>query len=178
MAREALLDRGPLPPENIHRIHGEDDPPHAAAAYARELQSVFGGDADRGRTRGPPLGPATGFDLILLGMGGDNAHTASLFPVKAAVREQVRWVMAEYIDEVAMWRVTLTPVVINAAKNVTSLVAGAGKAEPRREVLQGPFEPDRLPAQVVQPTHGQLTWLVDQAAASGMLPLDTTSAFR
>lgn len=165
MAREALLDHVPLPPENIHRIHGEDDPPHAAAAYARELQSVFGGDAERGRTRGPTVGPATGFDLILLGMG-DNAHTVSLFPGKAAVREQTRWVRAEYIEEVAMWRVTLTPVAINAAKNVTFLVAGARKAEPLREVLQGSFEPDRLPAQVVQPTHGQLTWLLDRAAAS------------
>jgi 6-phosphogluconolactonase len=65
-----------------------------------------------------------------------------------------------------MWQVTLTPVVINAAKNVTFLVASAGKAEPLREVLQGPSEPDRLPAQVVRPTHGQLAWLLDQAAAS------------
>ena len=159
MTREALLDRVPIPALNVHRIHGEQDPKDAAEAYARELQAVFGGDAEKG---GPP---AEGFDLIFLGMG-DNGHTASLFPGLQAVLEQHKWVMAQYIEVVTMWRVTLTPVVINAARNVTFLVSGSGKAERLREVLEGPYQPEVLPAQVIKPRNGQLTWLVDRPAAA------------
>jgi 6-phosphogluconolactonase len=151
MVREALLDRLPIPPGNIHRIHGEDDPPRAAAAYERLLRDRLGGDR--------------GLDLILLGMG-DDGHTASLFPGQAVVREKARWVVAEYVAAAAMWRITFTPVVINAARNVSFIVSGAGKAERLREVIKGPFAPESLPAQIVDPTRGHLTWLLDEAAAS------------
>jgi 6-phosphogluconolactonase len=158
MAKEALLDHVPLPPENVHRMRGEDDPTRAATEYGQELQRVFGGDPDGGP-------PPAGFDLILLGMG-DNGHTASLFPGTAAIHEQKRWVMAVYAEAVSMWRLTLTPAIINDATQVTFLVAGQAKADTLRQVLEGPYQPDLLPAQVVKPTHGRLTWLLDQAAAS------------
>lgn len=157
MAREALLDAVPIPRSHIHRIRGEDDPEQAAADYEQALHTFFGSGAG-----GPP---AAGFDLVLLGMG-ENGHTASLFPGSAAVTEQVRWVMAQYVEAVAMWRITLTPVVINAAKNVTFLVSGVDKAERVREVLEGPLQPKILPAQAIRPAHGQLVWLVDKAAAA------------
>ena len=35
------------------------------------------------------------------------------------------------------------------------------------EVLEGPREPQRLPAQLIQPATGKVTWLLD-AAAAGM----------
>ncbi|MGH2585100.1 MAG: 6-phosphogluconolactonase [Dehalococcoidia bacterium] len=158
MAKEALLDHVPLPPANVHRMRGEEDPAQAAAQCGRELQAVFGGDAEGGA-------PPAGFDLILLGMG-DNGHTASLFPGKTAMHEEKRWVVAEYIEAVSMWRITFTPVLINAAATVTFLVAGTQKAEVLHQVLEGPYQPDVLPSQIVKPVHGQLVWLLDQAAAS------------
>ena len=159
MARTALGERVPLPPANIHRIHGENPPEQAAAEYAQELERAFGGDAQKG---GPPT---DGFDLVLLGMG-DNGHTASLFPGMAAVTESVRWVMAQYIEVVGMWRVTLTPVIFNAARHVAFLVTGADKAEMLAKVLEGPYQPIVLPSQIIKPTQGELRWLVDAAAAS------------
>jgi 6-phosphogluconolactonase len=151
MAREALLDRVPLPPANVHRLHGEEDPATAAADYERELRDVVAG---RGRV-----------DLVLLGMG-DNGHTASLFPGLTAVHEHQRWVVAEHVAEVGMWRITMTPAAINAAAEVVFLVSGAGKADMLARVVDGPRDPSTLPAQVVAPTNGQLRWLVDAAAAA------------
>ena len=76
--------------------------------------------------------------------------------------------MADYVAEVSMWRVTLTPVVINAAAEVVFLVVGPEKAAMLKRVLEGPVEADRLPAQVVAPGAGRLRWLVDAAAASAL----------
>jgi 6-phosphogluconolactonase len=157
MAREALLDAVPIPQKNIHRIRGEDEPDSAATAYERELKTFFGTGHD-GKT------PATGFDLVFLGMGGDG-HTASLFPGSPAVRETVRWVLAQYVEAASMWRITLTPVIINAARNITFLVSGSDKAPRLREVLEGPEQPELLPAQAIKPVQGRLLWLVDAAAA-------------
>ena len=146
MAKEALLDRVPIPPDQIHRIHGEDDPQKAAAEYERELRALLG-----------PL------DLVLLGLGEDG-HTASLFPGQPAVHEAERWVMTVPAPTGDMWRVTLTPAVLNLAGNVTFVVSGASKAQRLAEVLEGPFNPDLLPAQAIRPPQGRLTWMVDEAA--------------
>jgi 6-phosphogluconolactonase len=159
MVRTALLDQVPLPAANIHRIRGEEAPEQAAANYAGVLQRIFGGDAAAG---GPP---PEGFDLILLGMG-DNGHTASLFPGLAAVTETVRWVMAQYVEVVGMWRVTMTPVIINAARQVAFLVSGAQKAEMLQRVLEGPYQPVVLPSQIIKPAPGELHWLLDAPAAA------------
>jgi 6-phosphogluconolactonase len=163
MARAALLDHVPLPAANIYRMHGEEPPVQAALLYEAELRACFGGNAAAGQSR------ADGFDLVLLGMG-DNGHTASIFPGLAAVTEPTRWVLAQYVEVMEMWRVTLTPPVINAARHVAFLVSGAGKAEMLRRVLEGPYDPVVLPSQVIRPTGGDLHWLVDEAAAALLKP--------
>lgn len=160
MARETLLEAVPIPMSNVHRIHGEQDPEKAAAAYEKELRTFFGVNATDGS-------PRLGFDLILLGMG-DNGHIASVFPGLSAVNERQHWVMAEYVEVVSMWRITLTPVVINAAKNVLFIVSGAEKAERLHSVLEGPFQPAVLPAQIIRPARGRLLWLLDKAVAGGL----------
>ena len=160
MAREALLDHVPIPASQVHRIRGEDPPQVAAEAYERTLRTLFATPV------GPPRPePGARFDLVLLGMG-DNGHTASLFPGLHAAREAERWVVAESVAEVGMWRITLTPVVLNAAAEVVFLVAGADKAAMLHRVLDGPVRPDALPAQVVAPHDGRLRWLVDTDAAA------------
>jgi 6-phosphogluconolactonase len=160
MARVALLSRVPIPPQQVHRIRGEDEPHAAAAAYEALLRGLLG-------TAGPDGPPERGADLVLLGMGSDG-HTASLFPGLEAVHERVRWVVAERGGAGGLWRVTLTPVVLNAARAVVFMVLGAGKAGALREVLEGPLAPDRLPAQAIRPARGHLIWLVDSTAATAL----------
>src|SRR6266436_1958958 len=116
MARETLLDRVPVPAANVHRIHGEDDPATAAEVYEATLRTLLR------------------IDLVLLGLGEDG-HTASLFPGSAAVHERTRWVMAARASAASLWRITLTPVVINAAAEVLFIVSGAAKAGILRRVL-------------------------------------------
>jgi 6-phosphogluconolactonase len=151
MANETLLSKVPIPGEQIHRMRGELPPPQAAADYERQLREFFGDE--------PPS-----LDLILLGMG-DNGHTASLFPGLSAVHEQQRWVVAEHVAEVGMWRITLTPLVLNQAREDLFLVAGTAKAHMLRQVLEGPYAPDERPAQVIRPAIGEVFWMVDAGAA-------------
>lgn len=159
MVREALIDRVPLQPHNVHRIRGEAPPEQAAVAYERLLREFFG----QGES------PARTFDLVLLGMGRDG-HTASIFPGSQAMTETRRWVMPVHVEKPReMWRVTLTAVVLNAAADVTFLVAGADKASRLRQVLQADAEPRPvLPAQLVKPIRGALHWMVDAAAATDL----------
>jgi 6-phosphogluconolactonase len=155
-ASAVLLDRVPLPKENIHRMRGEIEPTQAAAEHESLLKQFFGVSEVNSEVR---------FDLILLGMG-DDGHTASLFPGTAAIHEQTHYVIAHYVEKTGNWRITLTPRTINAAANVAFLVSGENKATRLHEVIDGPFQPDQLPAQIVKPTHGNLAWLVDQPAAA------------
>ncbi len=153
MAYEALLRHVPIPEQNVHRMWGELEPEQAAEDYEEQLRSSFGD------VRVPR------FDLILLGLGEDG-HTASLFPHTPVLQGQgqERWVVAHYVEKLGAWRLTLTPVVLNAAENVTFIVVGERKAAILEEVTEGPYRPQELPAQRVQPRRGRLRWFVDRAA--------------
>ena len=169
MVRESLLDHVPIPTQNIHRIRGELDPQEAADQYERDMRRFFSLVDDQLPEAQMPKCNLPVFDLILLGMGGDG-HTASLFPGSSALREQERWVVAvehKQPPPPLVPRVTVTPVVINAASQVIFLVTGSKKADHLRQVLNDPYQPELLPAQIVKPANGQLLWFVDQAAAGG-----------
>jgi 6-phosphogluconolactonase len=153
MVREVWFDHSPVPVENIHRIRGEDDPALEALRYEQDIARFY-------RSARCPS-----FDLILLGMG-ENGHTASLFPGTAALRETARWVVAQYVEVITTWRVTFTAPLINAARHVVFLAEGAGKAQMLLNVVEGPYQPDVWPSQLVQPVSGELHWLVDTAAAA------------
>ena len=152
MAHEALLSKVALPAQNVHRMRGEIDPAQAARAYEAELRHVFGS------IEWPR------FDLILLGLGTD-AHTASLFPNTSAIHEATHWVVGHFVEKLQTHRLTLTPPVINHAKQIIFLVAGTDKAAALRSVFEGPRDVDQFPAQVIEPLTGRVTWLIDEAAA-------------
>lgn len=162
MARESLLDHVPVPVANVHRIRGEDDPAEAALAYERVLRELL-----RTPSGLPRATPGFRLDLVLLGLGEDG-HTASLFPGSASLQVHDRWVVANYGRAVSMWRVSLTAAVINAAAEVAFVVSGDAKAAIVRQVLEGPTQPDQLPAQLIRPAGGTLLWFLDAAAAADL----------
>jgi 6-phosphogluconolactonase len=157
MAAAALLSKLRLPSKAIHRIQAEEpDREKAARDYQSEIGRVLGAD---------PNGPPPIFDLVLLGMGADG-HTASLFPYTKAPWERGRWVVSHFVPKLNADRFTLTPPILNRAREVRILVTGVDKAPILRAVLEGPRDPEGLPVQLVQPEAGRLIWLVDRAAAS------------
>ena len=80
------------------------------------------------------------FDLILLGMGPDG-HTASLFPDSAALDEQSRLVVANWVAKFNTHRITFTFPVLNRAAEVMFMVSGADKADMLHQVLEGKNTP-------------------------------------
>jgi 6-phosphogluconolactonase len=158
MATEAMISKAPLKPEQVHRIKAENpDTEQAAREYEQVLRSHFQ-LADREAPR---------FDLVLLGMGNEG-HTLSLFPGTKALRDNGRLVVRNWVGKLFAERVTLTAPAVNNAALVIFMVAGADKALALKAVLEGPYEPEQLPAQLINPKNGRLLWLVD-ATAGGIL---------
>lgn len=161
-ARELLLDRVPIPPARVIRIPGELRPDQAADDYESAIRGHF-------RLEGAEV-PI--FDVVHLGMGGDG-HTASLFPHTEALNEMGRIAVANQVPQQKQsQRVTLTWPVINAARDVFFLIDGAGKADPLARVLRGPYDPETLPSQLIQPRNGRLLFLLDRAAAAQLPAAD------
>jgi 6-phosphogluconolactonase len=155
LARRLLLSQVPVPALKIHRIPtGDSTAVEAAELYQRTLRELL-----------PLRNGLPQLDYVFLGLG-TNAHTASLFPHRPTLHEQERLVVADHVDEVSSWRVTLTAPMINNAAQVTFLALGKDKAGPVHLVLEGPRDPELAPAQLIAPTSGSLTWILDPAAAS------------
>ena len=155
MARENLLQPLKIRNENVFRWKTElGDAEKIAADYGQTIKDFFNlreGEFPR-------------FDLIFLGMGGDG-HTASLFPNTPALRENEKIAAANPLEKSNAVRLTLTFAAINSAENVIFLIKGADKAEMLRTILKGDFQPDKFPAQNIQPKNGNLYWLIDRKAA-------------
>jgi 6-phosphogluconolactonase len=143
-ARETLFAARPEALERVYRMPAEAaDLQLAARAYGELLPD--------------PL------DLILLGIGEDG-HTASLFPGSPALGERSARVAVVTGPKPPNPRLTVTPPVIESARELLVLVSGAAKAEAVGRALEGPLDSMAVPAQLARPG----TWIVDAAAASAL----------
>lgn len=152
-ALDTLLSHVPIPENNIHRMKGELNPLEAATEYAKILRD--------------DLGEYLCFDLLMLGLGKDG-HTASLFPGTDPLTDTDRLVRTTYSKETQTDRLTITPKIINSARTVVIATDGPTKSTAVAIAREGAFDPTACPAQIVNPTDGDLLWLMDELAA-GML---------
>ena len=168
MANETMLSKLPIISSQVARIKGEyKDPGQAAAEYEQTLVRFF--------HLAPGGFPA--FDLVLLGTGNEG-HTLSLFPGTKALHEQQLLVVSNWIGKLYTHRITMTAPVINNAAHVIFMATGKDKALALKGVLEGPYEPEQLPAQMIQP-NGTLMWFLDREAASlldTVAPVNTRTA--
>jgi 6-phosphogluconolactonase len=142
MVHLALLSRVPIPHGNVHRMEAERaDREAAAREYERAL---------------PPR-----LDVLLLGMGPDG-HTASLFPGSAALDERHRLVLPVLGAKPPAERLTITPPVIEAAREVAVIATGEDKALMVARAIEGPLEPRAVPVQLAR----RGCWFLDPAAAA------------
>jgi len=153
MAREAMLAKAPVPPENIHPVPVDGTPEDAARRYERTLQEAYGAATFDPRR---PL-----FDVTLLGLGSDG-HTASLLPGEPVLEERKRWVSVVSHGRPEI-RITMTYPAIESSRRVAFLVAGQEKTSILRTIRAGGSQ---VPAARVRPV-GDLLWFIDRAAAGG-----------
>lgn len=160
MAYDSMLSQVPVARRNIFRLKGEIEPQKAAAEYEATIKSVPG---ER------PI-----FDLVLLGLGADG-HTASLFPGSPVLQETSDLVAVVRVEKLTLSRLTLTLPAFNSyAKDIIFLVAGKGKAEAVQRIFGDEKPP--LPAQMIKPDKGKVTYFLDEEAAS-LLDNETLEKF-
>jgi 6-phosphogluconolactonase len=158
MAHEALLAHVPIAASSVHRIRAEAaDAADAAASYEEEVRAARAADPDGL------------FDLVLLGMGADG-HIASLFPGSPLLHDAPTLVAAPWVPALETHRLTLTPPALLGARAISLLVTGESKAEAVRDVLEGPLDVVRRPAQCLRGATARVTWFIDAAAAGLLSP--------
>jgi 6-phosphogluconolactonase len=154
---EAFIKPVRLPHRQVHRVCGELLPDLAAKRYTAEIQEYFGLDT----------GEMPHFDVVHRGMGSD-AHTASLFPGDGLIDDREHIAAATQSDAHPLWRVTLLPGVLLAAKHTVFLVTGDDKKEAVRAVFNEPYDPKKYPAQIASHLNRRVAWFLDKAAAALM----------
>ena len=152
MTKALLFDNINLPAENIHRVHGEEEPGEEARRYAAEIAD------NTEQFNGFPS-----FDLVILGMG-DDGHTASIFPHEMELLKEERFCAVATHPTSGQKRVSITGPIINNAQRVAFLVTGANKEGKVSAIFQREEGYRAYPAAHVQPATGALHWFLDEAA--------------
>lgn len=153
MTVDHLLSKIDMPEENIHRVLGEANPDEEAVRYGKVI------DRNLSKVDGIPQ-----FDLVMLGMG-DDGHTVSIFPDSIELWDSPENCVVATHPDSGQKRVTITGKLVNAAKAITFLVTGAGKAEKVKEIFKKEEGYKKYPASLVQANQGKLIWFMDQDAA-------------
>ncbi|MEO8861665.1 MAG: 6-phosphogluconolactonase [Ginsengibacter sp.] len=151
MAYDLLIDHLNIPNSQVHIMRTDIEPLFAAMEYSKILHTYFNNTAST-------------FDLVLLGMG-DDGHTLSLFPGGQNNTDNNEWVTAIYNENQKMYRITLTPQIVNSSSAIAFMVDGEKKAAVLEEVLEGPYAPDKFPAQIIKPPKDNVHWFLDEAVA-------------
>jgi 6-phosphogluconolactonase len=152
MVRVALFHPLHIEESNIFLVNTSLPPEEAALDYSDHITNHF-------------KGKDSIFDLILLGLG-DNSHTASLFPHTAVLHDQSASVKPVFVKEQNVYRITMTAPLINQARHIAFMVYGQSKAEAVHHVLEGVFDPEQYPAQLIKSENHNIQWYLDEGAAS------------
>jgi 6-phosphogluconolactonase len=152
MVRETLIDKIPIPTQNVHPMPTNySDPEEAARIYEKDLRDYF-------------RSQSAGFDLMILGVGTDG-HTASIFPAPNALREYQRWVVPSSSRSEPKQRLTLTLPALSNAEQIFFMVSGLDKAQVMRDVLAGANKMNCPAAILLQTTKASVTCWLDEDAA-------------
>lgn len=152
-AKRQLFSKVDIPAENLHPVHGNEDPLKEVVRYTGEILSLV-----------PCNHNFPVFDVVILGMGNDG-HTASIFPGQADLFETNAICSVNEHPETGQKRITLTGKVINNATHVIFLITGDAKAEKVRSIFSKDTSALHYPAQKIKPVKGNLTWYMDKEAA-------------
>lgn len=140
MTFEALFNKVPVIEDQIFPMYKDGvEAVDFAKEYEQQIKNV--------------LGESGIFDFILLGMG-DDGHTASLFPGEKILHEKEKWVDAFYLKSQEMFRITLTEPIINKAENILVVTFGESKKHALNEVLNGEYNPELYPMQLIERKEG------------------------
>ena len=153
MAKESLFDPLKISESNVYNVDTTGSPEEAAKGYMESIETHF---------QKKPIQ----FDFILLGLG-DNSHTASLFPNTSVLEETEATVKSVFVEEVDMYRITMTAPLINQARNIAFLVYGKGKADAVYSVLKDTSgSPSQNPAKLIRSKEKKVHWFLDTSAAA------------
>lgn len=155
MARRAWLDKVDIPAGNIYAMPTDaGDPMRDAQKYEGQICEFFQVSS----------GEIPTLDVVLLGMG-DDGHTASLFPHTEALQVRDRSIAVGNKD--GQPRLTFTVPLINQARNVIFIVAGANKQAALAQVFAPQGDDMTYPSRLIEPV-GELWWLLDESAGKNL----------
>ena len=154
-AAAALLDHVPVPDHQLLRPPVELGAEAAADAYQETLATL------------PATGGRPRLEVVWLGVGEDG-HCLSLFPGHPEVEVADRLVVpVHHSPKPPRDRLSLTLAALAGAERLLVLAAGPGKADAVARARAGD---DRLPVTravaAVRAAGGEVTWLLDRAAAA------------
>lgn len=156
MAKESLFDHVPIPAGQIFRIRGEENPVSESYRYAEVVaKHVYMHDN------------IAQFDMVMLGLGEDG-HTASIFPGRLDLFKTDKLFEVAEHPVSHQKRISATGGLINHARTVVFLVTGESKSTMVSKILNEKADCEKLPASLVFPGNGELIWLLDDKAGSGV----------